>query len=334
MKTIASLGEFGLLEALGLFRPLSGEGWLGPGDDCALFPAPRGQIAVTTDLLVEEVHFRLSTTPPRDLGYKSLAASISDLASMGAAPLACTVSLALPGLLPLSFAEEFYAGLRECSEKYSCALAGGDTSSSGKVFISVTAFGSVKTGKAFLRSGAKPGDDLWLSGATGESAGGFYCLEKGIAPAGPAKKLIERHLRPEPRLSLSLGLASEGLASSMIDVSDGVFIDAYHLAERSGAVIRIDQPSLPLTPELLEVRNLIGKDPFGLALGGGEDYELLFTAPRENREKIIITGENTGTAVTLIGEVEGTAKKGRVRLLSGDGLEIEPPRKGFEHFGG
>jgi thiamine-monophosphate kinase len=239
----------------------------------------------------------------------------------------------LPGGLHLSFVEKFYAGLKDCSKKYSCPIAGGDTSSAGKIFISVTAFGAVNFGGAILRSGAKQGDDLWLSGFTGESAGGFHCLEKRIDPAGPVKKLIERHLHPEPRLAFSLALASGGLANSMIDVSDGVFIDATHLAERSRALIRIDLGSLLLSPSLADVSVLIGKNPLELALGGGEDYELLFTATKENREMIEKIGENSGVAVSRIGEVEKTGEKGRVRLIDGTGTEVEPPARGFEHFG-
>lgn len=329
MRKIKDLGEFGLLRELGLFGQKLPEGWIGPGDDCAIAPKSGGNLAITTDLLIEDIHFRLSTTGPRDLGWKAAAVNLSDLASMGARPLALTVGAALPKNLPFEWAEEFYKGLRECADRFDCVLAGGDTSSAEKICLSVTALGDMEGRRPLLRSGARENDDLWLSGEPGESAAGLLLLEKGLSGGKALEKCLRRHLCPEPRVELGLLLAERRLANSAIDVSDGVLADAGHISERSGLKVLVEAGKIPMSRELCACAAKSGADPLELALGGGEDYELLFTAPPKNREAILEIGKGLGLGVAMVGKVE---KGSGVSLLGEDGREMEPKRSGWSHF--
>ena len=334
MKTLREIGEFGLLAHLGVDNGKLPQGWLGPGDDCALIPIGDETLAITADILIEGVHFRLATTSAADLGYKALAASLSDLASMGATPLASTLSIALPFSTDIGWIEDFYSGIKCCADEYRCHLVGGDTSSGDKIFINITALGKLNGENAPLRSGAAAGEDLWVSGTPGESRGGLLLLEGGVESKTPAlKTLIKRHTRPTPRVDLGAALAKGHLATSMIDISDGITKDAAHIARRSGVSVEISIDLLPLSAPLMEGAAKLGvKEPRLLVLAGGEDYELLFTANTKHREEVLSLGKLLGVELTRIGRATLKDDKHAVKVTNGVGDIIDLALDGFEHF--
>ncbi|MCC7497653.1 MAG: thiamine-phosphate kinase [Bryobacterales bacterium] len=280
----------------------SGRGLLaGIGDDCAIFNPPRGRhLVFTTDLLIEDVHFRRSTHSARDAGHKALARGLSDIAAMGATPHFCLVSLqAAPWTRP-AWIDGFYNGLLTLAARTGTALAGGDLARAASFTSDIVVCGSVPAGCALLRSGACPGDALWVTGSLGASALG---LATGKGPAW------RRHLRPEPRLGA--GRFLRGRATACMDLSDGLSIDLYRLARESGVAAVVDRP-LPVFPGA----------SLEQALNGGEDYELLFTAPAAMR----IPAVRDGLPFTRIGTIaKGTA--GRVDFF---GTKLEA--LGYDHF--
>lgn len=328
--TLRELGEFGLLEALRLFGRPHPPGWVGPGDDAGVVPAPDRPLLITTDQLVEDVHFRRRTTRARDLGYKCMAANASDVAAMGGRPLACTVCLAAPGDLPADWIKDLYAGLEEGSTAFGCPVIGGDTSSAPLVVISVALLGLAGAVGPVLRSGARPGDDLYVSGSPGESALGLRLLEAGEDTGDPARRtLAQRHLRPEPRLALGAALGDAGLATALIDVSDGLLQDLGHVLRASGVGAEVWAERLPVSPDLAGVAAALGMDPLPLVLAGGEDYELLFTAPPRRRARIFEAARGAGPRVRRIGRVRETQG---LSLTRGGAPLAMPGALGFDHF--
>lgn len=328
--TVRELGEFGLLDALGVAGGRLPAGWLGPGDDAAVLPPPGLPLLFTSDLLAEGVHFRRSTTSPRDLGWKALAVNVSDVAAMGGRPLGWTVSLACPGDLDEVWLQELYAGFREASEAFGCPLVGGDTSGAPLVFLSVALLGVAPAAGAVRRDGARTGDDLYVSGALGESALGLHLLERGADAGTPARAaLVRRHRRPAPRCALGAALGAAGLASALIDVSDGLVQDLGHVLRRSGAGALLDADALPLSAALRQVAGELGLDAAALALGGGEDYELLFAASPERAAEVEAAAAATGTPVARVGRVD--AEPG-LRLVRGGAPWAGPAASGWDHF--
>lgn len=340
---LSTLGEFGFLEALGLFAadhfsPEHKKGWLGPGDDAATIPPFTGELLISTDLLLEDVHFRLSATDPHRLGFKALAVNVSDIAAMGGRPVAFTLAAALPAELELIWAQEFYAGLKEAASRFDCPLVGGDTSKSDKILLSVTIFGEAFTGEGgpILRSGARPGMELYVTGSPGESGLGLTALEAGRGAEGSFAHLVNRHLAPEPRLALALELGRNQLADALIDVSDGVLQDAGHICELSGVGLVIAADRVPLSEELVAAAKLLGVDPLKAALTGGEDYELLLAAAPEKVTALMEAAKRTGTPLTRIGmAVDGDS----VEVVDQAGSKLEygsgnNSGGGFDHFSG
>ncbi len=322
---LRDLGEFGLLESLGLLgsaRP--GPGWVGPGDDTAVLPLDGRNLLLTADALVEDVHFRMDSVPPRDLGYKAVAVNASDVAAMGGEPWALTVTLTAPGSLEAAWVRELYAGLGEACSELGCLLAGGDTTSGSQVVLSVALVGTC--GEPVLRSGGRPGHDLYVSGHPGESAAGLGMLERGEDPGHP---LVLRHLRPSPRLALGQALARGGLAAAMIDVSDGLLQDAGHLARASGCGAEVWIERLPVSGRLRDAAAGLGRDPLELVLGGGEDYELLFSSPADRRGPVEAAARAAATPVARIGRL--VAEPGVRALREGRPAPL-PARAGYRHF--
>ncbi len=304
---------------------------LGIGDDCAGWaPSPGHDQLVSTDLLIEGVHFSLETTSLADLGHKSLAVNLSDMAAMGGIARHITLGLACP--LPPERYRPLMDGLMELADASGVALIGGDTCASPNgLMISITILGEVPQGTAVTRSGARPGDLLYLSGPTGESAAGLALLsasEPPVLDGALADRLIQRHLRPTPRTALGALLRGDGLASAMIDVSDGVTADLGHVLDQSGVAAVIDGDALPISPALAAWCAATGADPLDLALGGGEDYELLFTV-RPDREAALQRHIQSGKVnAAVIGHmVAGTGL-----TLRRDGQETPLARTGYEHF--
>lgn len=298
---------------------------LAGGDDAALLRAQSGmQLAVSTDMLVAGTHF-LADTDPEDLGWKTLAVNVSDLAAMGATPRWAFLALALP-CADEAWIAAFAHGFFACAAAYGVDLAGGDTTR-GPLTLAVTIIGEVPPGEAISRGGGRAGDDLWVSGQPGMAALGLAALrdEVLLSPAGEAA-CIAALQRPQARVTL--GLALRGIATAMLDVSDGLLGDLGHLLECSGTGAIIDVSALPLAAlratgasEALARRCL---------LGGGDDYELLFAAPAARRADVVALSARLGLALHRIGDLG--AEPGGLWLRENDGRLVPGARSGYDHF--
>lgn len=304
------------------------------GDDTSVTVQKGGQVLLaTTDILIEETHFRTSFTTPYLLGRKSLAISLSDIAAMGGGPLFFLVSLGLPGTLEKKFLDGLYKGISECAADYGALLVGGNTSRAERITVSTTVFGEMPAREVVYRSGAKKNDVIWVTGTPGDSALGLKLLKKeGLAALrGPFRRAVLRHLAPEPRMKAGRALAEKRLVSSMVDVSDGVLLDLKRVVEASGAGAEVNLRSLPLSAGMKKyLRQNRVASPYGLALSGGEDYELLFTAPEKNSTKITALSKELKLKMTPIGRIVG--KKRGLKVLEADGSEVTVKSLGFEHF--
>lgn len=295
---------------------------LGIGDDAAVLAPPAGQqLVVSADTLVQGVHFP-SDSAPKDIGYRSLAVNLSDLAAMAATPRWYTLCLTAPALED-AWLSEFCAGLAAAARGTGIALVGGDTTS-GPLTISVQVMGSVEAGTALQRYGASPGDGIYVTGTLGDAAAGLALLESEQAPSISIDHLIDRFLRPTPRLVESRLLVNR--ASSCIDISDGLLADLGHICERSAVAAEIWADQLPLSPELKECS---GEQALANALAGGDDYELCFTVPPAAEPGLLAEFEQQRLECTRIGQViEGSG----VRCLDARGNLIQGLRAGYEHF--
>lgn len=308
-----SLGEFDLIERF-FWRPAG----LGPrhavvgnGDDCAILaPAAGMHLAVSTDTLVEGRHF-LSTVDPARLGHKALAVNLSDLAACGARPLAFTLALTLPRV-DEAWLAGFSQGLLALADLHGCELIGGDTTA-GPLSIGITVMGEVPAGQALLRSGARPGDDLWVSGWPGLARLSLEAFRGTLAPPLSAEEFQLARMAMEcPTPRVALGLALRGLASAAIDVSDGLLGDLSHVLRRSQVGARLVLDALPVHP-VLATRPLPQQHDGVLA--GGDDYELVFTAPAAHRAQILALGDTLALPLTRIGAIQVEAG---LRLLQGE----------------
>lgn len=305
---------------------------LGPGDDAAVLQVPDGQQLVTsTDTLVEGVHF-LPGTAAHDIGWKALAVNLSDLAAMGASPAWALLSLTMPRA-DSSFIDGFAAGFNALASRYKLCLVGGDTTS-GALTVGVTVMGLIPTGKAIVRSAAQVGDAIMVTGTLGAGMAGLHCLDPSFpdadrllsAPGDARERIIERYLRPVPRVETGRHLRDG--ANACIDLSDGLLADLGHLCSTSGVAAEIEAARLPRSPALVE---LFGEaTSIEYALGGGDDYELCFTVPERKADALAADLVRAGHEVTRIGRVvEGEG----VRVLDEGGHTITPRWTGWEHFG-
>lgn len=298
---------------------------LGVGDDCALMSLPeRRELVVSTDTLVEGVHF-LPDMPPLQLGHKVVAVNLSDLAAMGAEPAWLTLALTLREV-NTPWLEAFAQGVSEACEYFRVQLVGGDTTR-GPCSVSITAMGLVQTGKALRRDSAKPGDWLYVTGNLGDAALGLDLI-LGNADAAPDSRefLINRHYRPTPRVVA--GQSLKGLANAAIDISDGLASDLRHILKASNCDAQVELESLPISDAM---RATVGREQaWQYALAGGEDYELCFTVPEQNRGSLETALVHSGVKHTCIGQLR--AGSGNVEyLLHGDAHPITV--HGYEHFG-
>ena len=314
-----STGEFDLIDRIRSRAAMRDDVVLGIGDDAAVLQPPPGKhVVVTTDTLNAGVHFP-EATKPEDIGWKSLAANLSDLAAMGAPPAWCTLSLSLPESDP-KWLDGFVDGFLELAAQHGIALVGGDTTR-GPLSISVTAMGLVDIGSALRRDGAKVGDDVWITGTLGDAAAALQSLFAGAAVARALRMRLDR---PTPRVAAGLRLV--GLANGCIDVSDGLLADLGHVCELSKAGAEIEIDRLPASPSLLRFKPAM-RIPWQTS--GGDDYELCFTAAPRLRDEIQRALDFAKTPGTRIGRIiEGQG----VKAFDGDGREWQPPRAGFEHF--
>ncbi len=326
------MGEFDLI-ARYFTRPVQ-RAALGVGDDCALLaPAPGMQLAVSSDMLVEGRHF-FAGTDPQQLGHKALAVNLSDLAACGARPLAFTLALALPGVQEAWLAG-FARGLLALADAHGCELVGGDTTQ-GPLNICITVFGEVPAGAALLRSGARPGDDIYVSGTLGDARLALDVLrEPARAAALPAALLAAARLRLEaPTPRVALGLALRGVASSALDVSDGLLGDLGHILRASGVGACIDTSktidliaarAYPISAGVLFDANYLQQ----CTLAGGDDYELAFTAAPARRGDVAAAAQASGTPVTRIGVVQAAPG---LRLVDAQGRPVAQRYASFDHF--
>lgn len=301
---VRDLGEFALIDRLIAALPEEARGTdriAGQQDDCAYWANQRGSSVVTTDALVEGVHFRLDWTDWRSLGHKMLAVNLSDLASMGCDPTLALVTLALTGDELVSDLEEMYRGAGELAAIYGVAIAGGDiVRTRGLLTMSVTAFGHMpKEHRVMVRSAANSGDVILVSGTLGASAAGMQLLLEGRTEPATANLLIGAHLRPSPRVSLGQALIGAGVRCCM-DLSDGLAGDLPKILAASGVGARIDMEKIPVLPA---IRALFPDDWQRLALHGGEDYELLCTVAPELVDDVITQAREVGATLTPIGEI-------------------------------
>jgi thiamine-monophosphate kinase len=328
---LSEIGEFGLIDRIRNWMASSPPGLIrGIGDDVAVIRMDGKTLLATTDILIEDIHFDRSGIDPYRLGRKALAANLSDIAAMGGVPRYYLISVGLPKNLPVSYISAFYRGIRTAGKQFGVNLIGGDTSLSEKIVINICLLGEAKKGAILFRSGAKTGDDLFVSGTLGDAALGLRILQKK-GHKGTPRGLIEKHLSPSPRILLGQAIAHGQLGTAMIDISDGLLIDTTHLLEQSKVGARIWEDRLPLSRLYRKWVALYSKDPYEIALCGGEDYELLFTASPEMRKRISTMAHSLRVRISRIGEI-CSARKG-FGIVGKDGKEYSPSRLGFEHFG-
>ena len=324
-KTVTDIGEFGCIRHIlkdFIYRPESVK--LGAGDDGAVYVTPPGyDQVISTDTMVEGIHFTKETMSFSDVGYRICAVNFSDMAAMGAEPVAFVLSLALPKDLLLEDLENCYHGIRECCRKYSVNLLGGDmTASLGGVILTGTVVGIVPSDRAVKRSGAQVGDVVFVTETVGDSAAGLAAILHQCDTDFPS--LTKRHRRPEAQIQLGKMLREAGV-TSLNDVSDGLSQELNEIAAASKVIINLDKDKIPLSEETIRLGKRLGTDPLNWAFTGGEDYELAGTMSRKNWEKI-----KGSLPVTKIGIVCDKGS-GQVFIKSKNETVLMIP-KGYDHF--
>ena len=326
-ETVADVGERGLIARITTRLGLPPWVLVGPGDDAAVIATPRGRLQVlTTDAVVDGVHFDLRYAPPDAVGHRALAVNLSDLAAMGAEPHAALMSLVLPDALPVTTLDGIADGFLALAEKHRVTVIGGNvTRTPGPLTIDVTAVGSVRPRRILTRSGARPGDEVFVTGWIGDAALGLRMLRDGVA-GGPAQR--ERYLRPEPRVRAGLLLGRNRAATSCIDLSDGLADGLRQIADASGVGITIEAGEVPLTDEVRAWHGARAEAPLDAALATGDDYELLFTCRSSYKGRLRgVRGQLGDLPITRIGVVT----RNRELRIREAGISRDLPL-GFEHF--
>lgn len=325
--SLAACGEFGLIERISAQVTGRDDVLVGIGDDCCATTLPAGEVLLTTtDLLIEEIHFRRDWTDLFALGRKAVAVNISDIAAMGGTPLSLSLGLGLPADLgPVGF-DQLMAGFLAAAKEYGAILTGGDTCRSPQgMMLSVTVQGCVDPRQLLRRSGAKSGDLLYVSGTLGDSA---LALHELLAGHTPTEAIAERHHQPVARLRLGQELARRGLATALIDLSDGLCADLGHLLHASGVGAQVEVAALPLSPSFGAALALDAQ-LLHLALAGGEDYELLWSAPPSSTAALAALAAELALPLTCIGRI--VAGPG-LKVIAADGDEFLPVKRGYNHF--
>jgi thiamine-monophosphate kinase len=319
-------GEFALIDRY--FKRPTPSAILGPGDDCALLqPTPGMQLAVTSDMLVAGTHF-LPDTDPKNLGWKTLAVNLSDLAAMGAKPRWATLAGAIPAVNE-DWLGKFSEGLFACAAEYGVDIVGGDTTR-GPLNLCVTAFGEVAPGAALRRDWAQVGDQIWVSGRPGLASLGLAQLQGRIELPGAWQRLCVVALE-KPRPRIALGQALIGIASAAIDVSDGLLADLGHIAERSGCAASVQLVQLPHLPKGDTYNADLRRMALECQLSGGDDYELVFTAPASQHQAISQIAASLELPLWCIGDMLA-GETGQVTVFDPDGKPVEFARNGYDHF--
>jgi thiamine-monophosphate kinase len=332
---LREIGEFGLIARIQDRLPdLPSSVFKGIGDDAGVASLTPGRDLVSTvDLLLEDVHFDLSVISPYLLGRKSLAVNLSDIAAMGGLPRFTLISMAVPPRIRVEFIDDFFRGFSEMAQAFGVSLIGGDTSSSpDRLFISVTLLGEGRKDALVYRNGARAGDDLYVTGTLGDSLMGLRLVQRTGRPtlAPEEKFLLSRHLNPTPRVKEGQALSEKGLATAMIDISDGLFSDLSHICTESRVGATIWTNRIPQSPALQKLVSASQSSGWQLALKGGEDYELLFAAPPGKESEIIALGRQWDCGVTRIGQVE--PQTSGINILDENGPVDPELLKGYDHF--
>jgi thiamine-monophosphate kinase len=330
---VSELGEFGLIELLaeivdGTKNPKD-DSWqrllIGIGDDAAAWQVDSGIQLATTDSLVQDTHFDLNIITWEELGWKAIAVNLSDIAAMGGTPKYALISLALPGELKTDSVSSLYWGMAQIASRFGVAIVGGNIASANKTIINVTVLGSLESVSALTRSAVVPGDLIAVTGYLGLSAAGLRMLKQHLKFDVDSTQLLRRaHLKPMPRVDEGRILLQHGVKAA-IDISDGLISDLTHICQESKVSARINQNALLIHPAL---KNNFKSDYLQLALSGGEDYELLFTASSQTIDRI---KKAVPCAVTVIGEIT-QGKPGQVAIIDAEGKNIPWQKAGWEHF--
>lgn len=333
---LSQIGEFGFIDRFTKhFANLSPTDTKGIGDDCAILPLDENydQI-VTTDLLIEDIHFLRQAISPFDLGYKSLAVNLSDIAAMGARPTASFLSIGIPSDTEVEYLDEVMHGYHELSTKYNVPLLGGDTTKSPeKLIINVCVMGKIRKGKSRMRSMAQPGDIICVTGPLGDSAAGLRVILENIPPDNESKALISWHNRPEPAINEGLWLTGQNGTKAMMDLSDGIASDLKHIMKQSkvGAIVNIE--NIPVSDALKTTSAKQNWEPEILALTGGEDYRLLLTLDRDKSEEIINRyNKQFICPLSPVGEITQADDDSEIKWMKNN-KPFRTAKKGFSHFG-
>jgi thiamine-monophosphate kinase len=327
--TVAEVGEHALLARLltRLPRP-SASVLVGPGDDAAVVATARNErLVITTDAVVEGVHFSRAHSTPADIGHRALAVNLSDLAAMAATPKWALLSLVLPGSMPVADVEELVDGMSALATRHGVSVAGGNiTRTDGPLVVDVTAGGEAAPRKWLTRNGARAGDEIYVSGSIGGAAAGLDMLEARTDASSPC---VTRHRRPEPRVRLGIVMGRARVARAAMDLSDGLADAVHQVATASRVGVRVDAASLPIDACAREWWKARGVDAVSAAVAGGDDYELLFAVPAKGAGRLrSVTRRMSDPALTKIGVF---TKDAHERVLIRDGKEDTIPR-GYEHF--
>jgi thiamine-monophosphate kinase len=311
---------------------------VGIGDDAAVVELKSGfQLVLSSDTMVQDIHFNEKTMRMSDVGFKAMAAALSDLAAMGAIPKYALISLTLPKGTDVTMSQQLYEGLYACAGKYGVAIVGGDTTSShGSWVVTIQVTGEIEAGKALLRSSALPGDVVFITGPLGCSAAGLDYLNMDssikldLNQSEAIGRLSEKHRRPLPQILAGRTLLQSGSCHALNDISDGLASEAWEIAEASDVGILFHEAQIPLDPDLLVYANLSGKSAMDWILYGGEDYQLIGTVPKSQAEFVEQDFKRRQLEYHVIGEVTDLFMG--VRLLKQDGKAVEVAKKGYNHF--
>jgi thiamine-monophosphate kinase len=330
---LSEIGEFGLIARFSpAFLKKLPRGVVGIGDDCAVLPWRRGQrLLVTTDMLIEDSHFLRAAISPRDLGDKSMAVNLSDIASMGGRPRWAFLSLGIPADVEVEWIDEFFAGIARCARAVGLRLVGGDTTKSpDRLVINIAVLGTIRADRVKHRSGAKPGDIIVVTGNLGDSGGGLRVLLEQRRRGGDENFLVQAHHRPRAHLTEGAWLAARSGGTAMMDVSDGIDSDLHRIMERSRCGAAVDLERLPLSRPLRRSAAKYGWDPYEVAASGGEDYCLLATiAPPAFKNIATAFRKKFGRRLAAIGEITPPRRGLSYRLA---GRPASLGRAGFDHF--
>ena len=326
---LKELGEFGFIERIRPKHLVNPDRvYQGIGDDCAVIRTDKtGLLLITTDILIEGIHFTRETIGPRLLGRKALAVNLSDIAAMGGEPLDTFISLAVPDQLDVEFLDAFYEGLNDRAREFNVNILGGDTTSSLRDFmISITVTGTCEESQIVCRNTARPGDHIFLTGFVGDSGAGLDILlnNSGYDTIG-GNSLIRSHLDPFPHLDLGRWIAQSGYAHAMIDISDGVSADLAHICDKSSVGCVVYADTIPLSAELRDYCSFADKDPMDFALGGGEDYVLLCTGD----PRLLDAAKSENIELHDIGLIQESDER---LLRQTDGTALPLHARGWDHF--